>query len=334
MMKNYRVMMVSEGNAKLEEGEVRELAPHEVLVRNMFTGVSAGTERAWSLSMPNAKSNFPYMPGYSGSGEVVQVGSSVKNLSVGDRVVVNWAGHQLYSILGRSDLVKIPEGIDMMEACFAHISSFPMLGVRKLQLELGESCMVLGLGILGVFAIQFARLSGAIPLFAADFSPERRKLALELGVDKVFDPADPDYPKQVKELTGGKGVDAIVEVTGNAAALQTGLTYVARNGRISLLGCTRISDAPIDFYKYVHCPGIRLIGSHTMTRPKYESSPFNWTEPDDYNTFLKLLAAKRIQVKPLISTVVSPTEAHNIYHMLATTKNPPLGLVFDWTTMV
>ncbi len=88
-MKNYRIIMESLSNAPLEEVEVPELKPDQVLIRNFYTIVSAGTERAWSMDMPNAHSTFPCMPGYCGAGEVVKVG---------DRVMVNRAGHQLYSV--------------------------------------------------------------------------------------------------------------------------------------------------------------------------------------------------------------------------------------------
>ena len=134
----------------------------------------------------------------------------------------------------------------------------------------------------------------------------------------------------VKAATAGKGVSAIVEVTGRAKALQQALEYVAWQGRISLLGCTRISDVPIDFYRYVHCRGVTLIGSHTFTRPAHESAPGRWTEADDYQTFLKLVRAGKMQVRPIISEIVSPAKAPDVYHRLAENEHPPLGIVFDW----
>jgi threonine dehydrogenase-like Zn-dependent dehydrogenase len=92
--------------------------------------------------------------------------------------------------------------------------------VRKLEIELGESAMVMGLGLLGIFAVQFCRLSGANPVIAADLNPERREVALKLGADYAFDPSAPDFADQVKAVTGGKGVRATVEVTGVSAAMK------------------------------------------------------------------------------------------------------------------
>lgn len=329
-MKNYQIIMESVSNAVLKETELPELKEDQVLIRNDYTVVSAGTERAWSMDMPNAHSNFPYMPGYSGAGEVVKIGEKVTKVKIGDRVVVNWAGHQLYSVKDEN-LVRIPEKVSTLDAAFAHIASFPLNGIRKLHLEIGESTMIAGQGILGIFALQFAGLCGAVPLIVSDFSPERRGLAEKLGADYALNPGDPNYLEQIREITGGEGVRAVVEVTGSAAALQQALEYIAWEGRISLLGCTRVSDVPIDFYKYIHRRGIQLFGAHTFCRAKQESAPYHWTEQDDYRAFLKLVENGKIKASSIISEIVSPEKAHEIYRMLAECKNPPLGIVFDWT---
>lgn len=319
---------------KQEEFNPASLKPDEVLLQSDYSAVSAGTERAWLLGMPNTAQKFPYYPGYSAAGRVVLAGSEVENLKVGDRVLITWGGHRSHTVKKAAGVMKIEDdSVDLLEASFAHIASFPFLGVRKLKLELGESVMIAGLGILGVFALQIARLSGGLPVLAADFDPKRRELAMKLGADQTFSPGDPDFIQQVLNATGGKGVNKVVEVTGSAVALQQALEYVARMGSISLLGCTRISDKPIDFYKYVHCRGISLIGAHTCSRPQVESRPGMWTEHDDYRTFLKLLTTGRIKVRPLISEVVTPDKAPEVYRAIIESKNPPLGFAFDWRTM-
>jgi len=178
--------------------------------------------------------------------------------------------------------------------------------------------------------LQLAKIDGAIPVIVSDFDRKRRDLALALGADHAFSPDEENLPEKIRELTYGKGADAIVEVTGAAVALQQALICVARQGRVSLLGCTRISDANIDFYKYVHQPGVSLIGAHTFVRPEVDSYPGYWTRRDDYRTLLALLAAKRLQVRPIISEIVSPEDAPAVFTRLAEDKHPPLGIVFDW----
>jgi threonine dehydrogenase-like Zn-dependent dehydrogenase len=193
--------------------------------------------------------------------------------------------------------------------------------------------MIAGMGILGAFAVQIANLSGAIPVLVADFDKSRRDLALKLGATAAFSPDEENFIEKIKNAAGGDGPNAVVEVSGAAAALQQALEYIAWEGRISLLGCTRISDVPIDFYKYVHRRGVSLIGANTCTRPQSESSPGHWTTLDDCRVFLKLVAAGKIQARPLISEIISPATAPEVYARLARTKNPPLGIVFDWSKL-
>ena len=328
------VVFESIGKAILKTFEVAPPLADEVLLESDYTVISAGTERANLINLPNTgtdENGFPFLPGYCGAGRVIAAGKDVTNLKIGDRVIIAWGGHRSHTIKKAQTVLKIEDdSIDLLDAAFAHIASFSLLGVRKLKIELGESAMIAGMGILGAFAVQIASLSGAIPVIASDFDPVRRDLALKLGAAAAFSPDEENFVKKVKAATGGSGPNAVVEVTGSAMAMQQALEYIAWEGRISLLGCTRVSDVPVDFYKYVHRRGISLIGAHTFTRAKQESTPGRWTEHDDYRTFLKLVAAGKLQIRPLISEIVSPEAAHAVYARLAETKNPPPGIVFDW----
>ena len=328
------VVFESIGKAILKTFEVTPPLADEVLLESDYTVISAGTERANLINLPNTgtdENGFPFLPGYCGAGRVIAAGKDVTNLKNGDRVILAWGGHRSHTIKKAQTVFKIEDdSIDLLDAAFAHIASFSFLGVRKLKIELGESAMIAGMGILGAFAVQIASLSGAIPVVVSDFDPVRRDLALKLGAAAAFSPDEENFVEKVKAATGGRGPDAVVEVTGSARALQQALEYIAWEGRISLLGCTRVSDVPVDFYKYVHRRGISLIGAHTFTRAKQESTPGRWTEHDDYRTFLKLVAAGKLQTRPLISEIVSPEAAHAVYARLAETKNPPPGIIFDW----
>ena len=336
-MLDHVVVFTAREQAEYQELERdATLKGDEILVKDDYDLISAGTELANFRAMPNTSPHtkgFPIRAGYSASGHVVAVGPEAKTVKVGDKVCVNWGTHRAYFKRSETRVVKIPDGVDMQSAACTHLASFPLLAVRRLQIEIGEAVMIAGLGLLGQFAAQFARLAGAYPVLACDYSPERRELAKRLGADFVFDPRDTDFIPRVMELTDGKGPAAVVEVTGYISALRQALEYVAENGRIALLGCTRVSDEYIDFYKYVHRRGVRLIGAHTMTRPKFESRPGEWTEIDDYHAFLKLLKAGRIQAAPIIGEVAPAANAAEVFHRLNTAKNPPLGVLLDWTNV-
>ncbi|MBR0190285.1 MAG: zinc-binding alcohol dehydrogenase [Clostridia bacterium] len=311
--------------------ELPGLKPEDVLVRTEYTVISGGTERANLVGTNNTASSFPIYLGYCGVGKIEKFGESVKEFCVGDRVLVYHGMHADYNVVHYSQLTKVEDnGIDSLEAAFVIIASMGLGGVRKLELELGESAMVMGLGLLGVFAVQFLARSGANPLIAVDLNRERRELALKLGADYALDPLESNFVEEVKKITKGKGVNACVEVTGVSKAMSQALDCASWMGRISLLGCTRISDCSVDYYQKVHRPGVKLIGAHNMVRPKFESYPHHWTHQDDCRAILDLISAKKIQVLPVVSRVVKPENAPEIYKQLCEDKNFPMGTVFDW----
>lgn len=317
--------------AELLEKEVDTAIGDLVKVKMEYTVVSGGTERACIMGVQNTVQRFPISLGYCGVGRVVEIGDEVKEIKVDDRVIVYHGIHTEYNLVSESKVTKVEdETIDSLEAAFVVVASMGLGGVRKLEIELGESAMVMGLGLLGIFSVQFCRLNGANPVIAVDLNEDRRKLALKLGADYALDPSDEEFVEKVKTITKGKGVNACVEVTGVSFAMKQALECASWQGRVSLLGCTRVSDCAVDYYTQVHRPGITLIGAHNFVRPKVESYPHHWTHQDDCKAILDLLSAGRIQVAPIVSRVVSPTEAPEIFRQLCDDPEFPIGTVFDW----
>lgn len=330
-MLNKQIFFTDVHKAELLENEIDKVNENEVLVKTEYTVISGGTERACILGMNNTSQKFPMSLGYCGVGYVEKIGSNVKKASVGNRVLVYHGCHSKYNIRPESDITKVENNsISSHDAAFVIIASMGLGGVRKLEIELGKSAMVMGLGLLGIFSVQFLRLSGANPVIAADLNENRRALALKLGADYALDPFDKNFAHKVREITTGKGVNGCVEVTGISLAMKQALECASQLGRISLLGCTRVSDCAVDYYQQVHRPGVKLIGAHNFVRPKYESYPHHWTHQDDCNAILDMIASNRIQIKPIVSRVVSPSDAPQIYNELCDDKYFPLGTVFDW----
>ena len=335
-MQTKSIVFTAPKTAEVLMQETKPVTEDLVAVRMEYTVVSGGTERANIMAMPNAGGGkFPKQLGYCGVGHVIKVGPDVKDLAIGQRVLVYHGKHTEVNVVPRIKVTPVTqENLDSVEAAFVIIAAMGLGGARRLKLELGESAMVMGLGLLGMFAVQFCRLSGAYPVIAADLNPARRELALQLGADYAFDPSAPDFVEQVKQVTGGKGVRATVEVTGVSAAMQQALACASYMGRIALLGCTRVSDCAVDYYQQVHRPGVKLIGAHNFIRPKQESYPHHWTHQDDCTAILDLIAAGRIQVAPMVSRVVSPENAQEIYAQLCEDPQFPMGTVFDWKGIV
>lgn len=331
-MKTKTIVFTKPKTAEVLIQDTKPLNADSVMVKTEYTVVSGGTERACIMGMPNTGAgDFPKTLGYCGVGHVVEIGSAVTRVKVGERVLVYHGKHTEYNVVPEIKVTRVEdENIDSLCAAFVIIASMGLGGVRKLELELGESAMVMGLGLLGIFSVQFLRLSGANPLIAADLNPKRRELALKLGADYALDPSSPDFTETVKEITKGKGVRATVEVTGASVAMKQALECASWMGRISLLGCTRVSDCPVDYYQQVHRPGVKLIGAHNFVRPRVESYPHHWTHQDDCLAILDMISAGRLDVRSIVSRVVKPEAAPEVFTQLCDDKNFPIGTVFDW----
>lgn len=334
---NCRQIVFTEKNkAELIERELPELGDDGVMVKTEFSTISCGTERANLTGDPNVtifnnnKIGFPRMSGYNSSGIVAKVGKNVKSVAVGDRVLVYGAYHKEYNVIPEQKVVKIPsDKISLETAAMGYISTFPMAAIRKTRVEIGESAMVMGLGILGMIAVKLLRAAGAVPVIAADPNPVRREIALKNGADYAFDPLEEGFAEKVKEITDG-GVKVAIEVTGVGAGFNEALDCMARFGRVALLGCTRNSDFTVDYYKKIHGPGITVIGAHTEARPAHESHPGWFTHRDDINAIFKLCEKGRLTLQNLVEETHSPEDAPEVYNRLAFDKNFPVVVQFDW----
>ncbi len=335
-MKTKQIVFTKPYTAELLEVDLPELQPDEILVETAFSAISCGTEKANISNNPNVglenrEYPFPRYGGYSSSGIVLKTGTDVLDIIPGDRVTMCWSHHKKHNIISRKDVVKIQDDdISLSDAAFCNIITFPMAAIRKTKVELGESMLIMGLGILGLFAVQLAYLSGATPVIAVDPIAERREKALKFGADYAFDPYDADFIQKVKAVTNG-GANTAIEVTGLGIGLEQCLDCMAKFGRVALLGCTRDKNFSIDYYRKVHGPGISLIGAHTLARPQYNSSPGYFTQEDDVKTYLNLLSLKRFNMNEMVEAVYSPVDCSEIYNQLINNSNFPNVVLFDWS---
>lgn len=333
-----QIIFTEKNRAELLTVENPPLRDCDIKVKTCFSTISCGTEKANITGSPDTtpfhpRSNnvsFPRSSGYSASGVVIEKGACVKSFEIGDKVALYGSKHKKYNIVNEDNAVKINDGVSMEEAALVHIATFPLAAMRKARLEIGESAMVMGLGILGLMGVGILRAAGAVPVIAVDPIEERRKKALLFGADYALNPFDDDFTEKVKEITGG-GVNVAIEVTGIGAGLNQTLDCMKKFGRVALLGCTRDSDFTVDYYRKVHGPGISLIGAHTMARPDSESSPGFFTVTDDMKAVLNLCANGRLDLKSIIDKTYSPTECEDVYNKLIYDKSFPTVVQFDWS---
>ncbi|MBP5531606.1 MAG: zinc-binding dehydrogenase [Lentisphaeria bacterium] len=332
-MKVRSIDFVAAGKVELCERDIPdELAPDQVLLKTECTLVSPGTEFANLSGQTNrGPAKYPATLGYSAVARVLAVGSAVTSLKTGDRCLCYHSKHRNFQLMPERDVVKIEyDAVPSEEAVFCVVGCMGFQGVRRCRPELGESLLVMGLGLLGQFAVQTARLSGCFPVIAMDFSPFRRALALKLGADAAFSPDDPGLEDKIAELTRGRKCDSVVEVTGNPQAVVQGLELTARFGRIALVGCNRTPTEKIDFYNLVHRPGITVIGAHNMARPGGDRRPGVWTMREDMAVLLRYLAAGRLDSRSLVTGIADPASAPEVYARLMARDPEQLGVVFDW----
>ena len=348
---NRNIIFTKKDTAELVEKPMPEVGPGQVRVKLVRSTVSSGTERAnvtgcnvvsiWDP--PDAPVVWPRQSGYSSSGVVDAVGAGVSSVRPGDRVAMSWTLHSEYVVVPEDRVYRLPDSVSFEAGALAHISTFPMAAIRKCGLELGESAIVMGQGILGQLAVMLLKCAGATPVIAADPIAAKREEALKLGADFAFDPTAADFRERVLAVcpladhgiyTGERasGVKVAIEVTGIGAGLNTVLDVMAPMGRVALLGCTRNSDFSVDYYHKVHGRGVALFGAHTWARPSNESSRGLFTHRDDAQAFLRLLALGRLSVEGYVADVRSPADCGAVYAALAKGGAFPITQ-FDWTSL-
>lgn len=336
-MTNKSIIFTAPKVAEIVDTDVPRIADDEVLVKLEYSTISSGTERANLIGDANTSVysgpsvSFPRRCGYSSAGIVVEVGNRVSSVKIGDRVACSWTKYAQYFALKESTVYKMDDSISFSEGSLIHIATFPMAAIRKCRVEIGESAIVMGLGILGLIAVEILRAAGAAPIIAVDPIESKRQKALEVGADYALDPFAKDFTERVKEITDG-GANVAIEITGKGQGLDMVLDCMKRFGRVALLGCTRSSDFSIDYYRKVHGPGITLIGAHTRARPLNESSGGWWTERDDANAILKLISYGRLNLSTLVEEVYSPDEAPEVFTRLANDASFPITQ-FEWSKM-
>jgi len=238
-MKGRRVVWPSRAKVEIEEFEFSSLGDNELLVATECSLISPGTERAFLLGLPNAQGRYPSYPGYSNIGVVIDFGRDIDGFNIGDRVVSS-KGHTSHFVATPDSLLKVTEAtLPSEEAVFFNLCTIAMQGVRKAKIELGEPVLVLGGGLIGLFAMQLAKLSGGLPVITADLSHNRLQLAQQVGADYTVNPEAEDLNDQLDGITGGKGLSVVVEATGHPPVVNTAVQLADWHGRVVLLASTR-----------------------------------------------------------------------------------------------
>jgi NAD+-dependent secondary alcohol dehydrogenase Adh1 len=259
----------------IEQPEPEPVGPRDVVVRVGGAGVCATDLHAVDGLMEPAGLTLPVVLGHENAGWVHAVGDGVTAAKVGDAVLVYPAyscglcvpcrrgfdvhcerhqftgltrdgGFAEYVLVDERSLVPLPPGAEPAEvAPHADAGLTAYHAVKKLlrRLEPGTTTAVIGAGGVGHIALQLVRVLGAGSVVAIDTDERRRRLARELRAHEVLG-AEEDVAGAVRELTGGAGADVVLDVVGTQATHDLGLSLLARNGLLSLVGYGGTIETP------------------------------------------------------------------------------------------
>jgi 2-desacetyl-2-hydroxyethyl bacteriochlorophyllide A dehydrogenase len=331
----HRVLWLAPRTVAVEPFELREPRHGEVLVEAELSLISPGTERAFLLSLDNAKSSYPTTGGYSLVGRVVAHGDGVTTPHIGTRVVCA-ASHASHTLVSANRCVEVPDGLSSEDAAFFNLFAIALQGVRKARVELGEATVVFGCGLIGQCAMQIARLSGSVPVVALDLDASRRRLAETVSADVALDPRAEGFADALRNVTAVADANAneapqvVIEATGYPDAILSAMSIAGWMARVVLLGSSRGTTEEVNFYRDVHKKGLSLIGAHASTIPREESHAGHWTWRSNVVTVLRLLQQRRLTVQPLITHRLAAKDAALIYSQIADWQPSVLGAILNW----
>ena len=293
-----------EEGAELTKVKIPQCQAEEVLVKVHATSI-CGTDlhiyewNDWAAS----RIKIPQIMGHELAGEVIEIGSQVKSIAVGDRISAEThipCGYCYQCRTGRMAICRNMKifGVDR-DGVFAEYAVVPEVDVIKNDPSIpfdfasvqeplgnavdtvlsedisGKTLAIMGAGPIGLFAVAVARASGATEIYVSDINEYRLALSQQLGATNVYNPLKSDVVREIIDATDGNGVDAAIEMSGNDEALRQAFKVTTPGGRVSILGLYN-GDITVDFNNDIVFKMLRVYGitGRTMFSTWYKSAGF------------------------------------------------------------
>lgn len=261
----------------------------------------------------------PLPLGYCNVGRVIAVGDGVDGFQVGDRVASN-GPHAEYVCVPQNLVAHIPENVSDEEAAFTVVGAIGLQGIRLLKPTLGETVVVVGLGLIGLLTAQLLMAHGC-RVIGTDLDPAKLALAEKWGVIP-FNPSQGDVVKFVEEKTNLTGADGVI-ITASAksnAIISQAAQMSRKRGRIILVGVIGLDIRRSDFYEkeltfQVSCsygPG-RYDEAYEQKGIDYPLPYVRWTEKRNFEAVLQTISLGRLKVEEMITEVVELEDYLKIY---------------------
>ena len=319
-------------------------ADGEVLVRTLYSGISAGTEltaylgtnpylhRRWDpdrrLFLPDAHTvDYPVEGwGYEEVGVVEEPGAS--GLAAGDTIWGLW-GHRAYAILDAEAARHqvLPDHVDPLSGVFARVGAVALNAVIDAETHVGETVVVFGQGVIGLLATRLATLSGAT-VVAVDSVPERLKLAREQGAAHTVLAGEESAAEAVRDLSGGRGADVCVELSGAYGALHEAVRTAGYNGRVVAAGFYQGEATALRLGEEFHHNRVRIVASQISGVAAVHSS--RWDRDRLHRGFMDLVVQGRVDPLPLVTHVLPVEEVARAFELVAERPTGLLQAVLDF----
>ncbi len=334
-MKSTYIVFPEKERVSLAEEIVSPPGRGEILCEAERSLVSTGTESYCLRGVFDPGTNwdtwvkYPFRPGYSMVARVIGVGKDATGVREGDRITVS-VPHGQYFKVQPDEVFPVPDSISAEEAPWANLATTTQLGVRRAQLQLGERVGVVGLGMLGQLVVQYLAAAGCRIVVAIDPFPNRLEMARAHGATHTLTSDVVSARAEIQELTQGKMLDAVLDVTGNPTVLAPACQLLRQLGRVVLLG-----DTPTPTQQHLG-PGvlsnsIAILSIHGYARPMHGSDFYPWGAQEMVSLFFDYLRQDRMGVADLITHRFSPVDAPQVYEMLRRDRSAALGVIFDWS---
>ena len=301
----------------LRQYELPPLGPGMVRIRSEFGAPKHGTElveyrapgagpvtrydREWHcfLPPPPGSQSFPRPLGNMIVGEVTDVGEGVTAFAAGDRVY----GHlplRDVQVAPADRVAPLPAALSPQAAvCLDPADA--ALAMRDAHVRLGDRVAVFGLGAIGLFVVQYCRLSGAALVLGVDPISRRREVATRLGADEVLDPTADDVGLTLRRLTGKLGVDVALEVSGSPKALHQAIRATRYGGTVGVIAYYGGMAADLRLGREFHFNAIQLVSCRTVSAPLRD---YGWDHARVVQLAEELLRTGRIQTDGIIQPSV------------------------------
>jgi 2-desacetyl-2-hydroxyethyl bacteriochlorophyllide A dehydrogenase len=326
-----RIVFPERGRVVLEEYDVPEVGPGQVLFRTRYSLVSSGTERIALHGRYDADTHwtgyarYPFQPGYSAVGEVVALGDDVHVLAVGDLVAAR-VGHASHHVTDASSCSPVPSGVELQQATWFGLAKIALMGARVAEYGLGARVLTVGAGPIGQMTVRWVHAAGARRNVVVDPVAARRTLAEQGGTTaSVADLADRDA---IVAACGDAQPEVVIDATGNAEVFAQVLPLVATRGRVVILGNTgspsaqRLTDDVIT-------RALHIVGAHDVL--SMLDQPWDGDRAI-HDLFFHLVRTGRFDLDGLVTDVFAPRDAGAAYRALDEQPDETLGVCFDWTS--